>query len=104
MRLTNMLSRSRFPAAALALLSFPTVLSSLPVLAGERPTCFGRPATIVPRRAQERVVGTPGNDVIVAIDYTRRTIFGLGGDDVICGGRWADVGRAHRSGPATSFG
>lgn len=47
--------------------------------------CDGRPATIVGTNSQDRLVGTPGPDVIVA-GLGNDSIVGRGGDDVLCGG------------------
>jgi len=47
--------------------------------------CNGVPATIVGTAAGDRLVGTPGDDVIAAIAGSDR-VFGRGGHDVICGG------------------
>jgi Ca2+-binding RTX toxin-like protein len=46
-------------------------------------TCFGKPATIVDLRESADVRGTPGPDVIVVRADAR--VFGLGGNDRICG-------------------
>lgn len=51
--------------------------------AGETPTCFGEPATIVVRGSESAdVVGTEGPDVMVVTSAL--TVYGLGGGDRIC--------------------
>jgi len=51
------------------------------------PTCAGRRATIVdPSKGDDRIVGTPRRDVIVAgRGAGRDVVLGLDGDDLVCG-------------------
>lgn len=73
-------------AAAVFLLAAP----SAPVAqAGSGPTCFGKAATIVGPRpgspdGNTRVNGTAGPDVIFS-RWDDQFIFGLGGNDLLCG-------------------
>jgi Ca2+-binding RTX toxin-like protein len=76
----------------LALLLTTAPLGAVAAPAAAAPTCEGRPATIT---GAGELVGTPGDDVIVATD--RDTVVRAGGgDDVVCGslhvfgGRGAD--------------
>lgn len=55
----------------------------------QQETCFGRKATIVGTDRNDRLVGTPGNDVIVAGEKNDR-VYGRGGRDRICGGAQGD--------------
>ncbi|MEM7275689.1 MAG: ExeM/NucH family extracellular endonuclease, partial [Actinomycetota bacterium] len=52
-------------------------------LAAPGPTCNGLPATMVGTDRGERIFGTPGDDVIVALGGND-TVFGRGGNDTIC--------------------
>ncbi len=54
-------------------------------LAPSLPTCDGLTATIIGTEDGERINGTSGDDVIVALGGNDR-IFGRGGNDVICAG------------------
>ena len=49
------------------------------------PTCNGLPADIVGTEGDDRLFGTTGDDVIVALGGND-AVFGRGGDDVICAG------------------
>jgi hypothetical protein len=53
------------------------------------PTCHGITATIVGTRGPDQILGTPGDDVIVARGGADQ-IQGLAGNDLICAGRDAD--------------
>ena len=53
-------------------------------------TCSNRPATIVGTQGDDRIEGTPGNDVIVAFEGDD-VIDGLGGNDLICAGDGHDT-------------
>jgi Ca2+-binding RTX toxin-like protein len=53
--------------------------------AAARPTCLGRPATIVGTNRHDKLRGTEGPDVIAGLDGAD-VIRGLGGNDRICGG------------------
>ena len=64
---------------ALPLIPSPAAAHSLPRV----PTCGSEPATIV--SDESLILGTPGDDVIVATGATPTTIRGGGGDDIICG-------------------
>ena len=57
---------------------------------GGRPTCEGRPATVIGTAAADRLTGTRGPDVIVGLGGADR-ISGLGGADVVCAGPGDDV-------------
>ncbi|HEX2057204.1 MAG TPA: calcium-binding protein [Actinomycetota bacterium] len=67
-----------------------------PVRAQEGPTCFGRPATIYEPDAN-RVVGTPGADVIVGAPENLY-IEARGGDDLVCQGDAEYLERAEGGG------
>lgn len=62
--------------------------------ARERPTCQGRPATIVaPAQhagALQEVEGTEGDDVIVVLGSGNTNIHALGGNDLVCGSDGSD--------------
>jgi hypothetical protein len=64
---------------ALPLIPSPAAALSLPWV----PTCGSEPATIV--SDESLILGTPGDDVILATGSTPTTIRGGGGDDIICG-------------------
>lgn len=66
------------------------------------PMCHGIDATIVGTSAADRIVGTPGEDVIVARGGADQ-IQGLAGGDLICAGRGADQVEGN-SGDDTIFG
>ena len=90
--------------ALMGVLAAPLLAVEAPVAdAGETPTCFGEPATIVVSEPGNDVVGTEGADVMVVTDTEFWTVQGLGGDDRICtdgqgmGGRGDD--RIYRRGP-----
>lgn len=70
-------------AAVLLPVASPASALSLPA-----PTCGGEPATIV--SADPFIVGTPGDDVILATGSSPQNIRGGAGDDVICGSPAAD--------------
>ena len=78
---------------ALATLLAASVLATVgnaSVGAQQRPTCEGRPATIIGTPGRDIIEGTPGIDVIVGLggnDYIR----GKGGVDFICGGDGNDT-------------
>lgn len=70
--------------ALIGVLSAPLLTIGAPMAgAGETPTCFGEPATIVVSGPESHVVGTEGPDVMV-VTHTFWTVYGLGGDDRIC--------------------
>jgi hypothetical protein len=52
-------------------------------------TCFGQKVTIAATNGADKIVGTPGNDVIRGF-RGKDQINGKGGDDVLCGGRGKD--------------
>lgn len=54
------------------------------------PTCMGRAATIVGGPNRTRIVGTPGDDVIVTRNRGVK-ILGRGGNDIICGSAGRDT-------------
>lgn len=54
------------------------------------PTCLGRSATIVGTRGDDRIDGTPQDDVIVGRGG-RDVIFAAAGDDLVCGDDGSDV-------------
>lgn len=56
---------------------------------GRKPRCGGERATIVGTRRGDRLVGTPGDDVIYA-GRGKDKVNGRGGDDIICGGAGND--------------
>ena len=62
---------------------------SLSVAASAVPRCFGKVATIVGSKRNDRLEGTPRADVMVAGDG-HDVIRGLKGNDRICGGRGSD--------------
>jgi Ca2+-binding RTX toxin-like protein len=75
-------------------LAVGVVIGSLTFLAGgvahaAAESCGGLASTIVGTWASERLVGTPGRDVIWA-GGGRDEIWAAGGDDVICAGRRDD--------------
>jgi RTX calcium-binding nonapeptide repeat (4 copies) len=55
-----------------------------------RPTCMGRPATMIGTRLGETFRGTPRADVILGLGGDD-TVLGRGGRDVLCGGSGDDV-------------
>jgi Ca2+-binding RTX toxin-like protein len=55
-----------------------------------RPSCFGRPATVIGTAGNDVLRGTPGDDVIAGLEGND-VINGLGGNDLICGGDGNDV-------------
>src|SRR5690348_11114294 len=87
--------------ATLVAVSVATTLASLPspagaVVAPARPTCQGRPATIVGTTA--RIHGTAGDDVIVVRTTVNTYIRAGAGNDLICGGDGPDFvydGKGH---------
>lgn len=84
-------SSARIVPFLLAPLAAAAALSSLGVPgagAGGRPTCQGKPATIVSNAA--RIVGTKAPNVIVA-GNGNNVIRGLGGNDLICAGGGNDT-------------
>ncbi len=52
--------------------------------------CFGRPATMFGTAGEQRILGTPRADVIVAFAQSDK-VFGGAGNDRICGGRGNDL-------------
>ena len=50
---------------------------------GRRFRCQGKPATLVGTRRANRIIGTPGRDVIIGLGGADR-ISGRGGNDIIC--------------------
>mgnify|MGYP001827863352 FL=1 len=70
----------------LALLAVATTAATV----SAKPTCDGRPATIVGTAKGEVIRGTPGRDVIVA-GGGNDIVYGLGGRDMICGGPGNDT-------------
>ncbi len=86
MTATRKTTVSSWLLGALALASY-LILSSVSV-AQAKPTCGGKPATIVSNAA--KIVGTKGHDVIVA-GPGDNVIYGLGGNDTICAGAGDDV-------------
>jgi Ca2+-binding RTX toxin-like protein len=91
----RILTRPAFlPALLLAVAGWPD-----PAATATPPRCSGLPASIIGTLGDDRIVGTPGNDVIVA-GRGDDDIDALRGDDVVClgvgadevdGGRGADV-------------
>ena len=59
------------------------------------PTCEGVPATIVGTEGNDRINGTPGDDVIVGLGGRDR-IAGGAGNDLICGGEGIDIIKGQR--------
>jgi hypothetical protein len=55
-----------------------------------RPTCFGKPATIVGKAGADIITGTKRADVIAGLGGADR-INGGGGNDLICGGLGNDI-------------
>jgi hypothetical protein len=55
-----------------------------------RPTCKGKPATIVGTDGNDVREGTPGKDVMVGLGGNDK-LSGLAGNDVICGGSGKDI-------------
>lgn len=92
MRATRTRTRPLLVATGLAAL-----VALLPVPAGAAwgsaaPLCFGLEPTVIGAPGADEVVGTEGDDVIVATDV--RSVRALGGDDTLCvtGARWLDAG------------
>lgn len=77
-------------AVGCGVLAVPTVSSTA---AAAPVTCDGKRATIVDRSPRaDRIVGTPGRDVIAIVAGTGHDIvYGRGGDDVICGRAYTTV-------------
>lgn len=73
--------------AAVLLASLAVVTTAAP--ASAKPTCRGKPATIVGTSKGEVIKGTPKADVIVARGGND-VVYGRGGDDIICGNRGND--------------
>lgn len=69
--------------SALLLASLAAVTIAAPAAA--KPTCMGKPATIVGTSKGEVIRGTSGRDVIVALGGND-VVYGHGGYDLICGG------------------
>jgi Ca2+-binding RTX toxin-like protein len=82
--------------ALVGVLTAPVLVVGAPLAdAGETPTCFGEPATIVVSDLGADVVGTEGPDVIVVTDSEFWTTYGLGGSDRICTDGHAMGGSGH---------
>lgn len=80
--------RSRRIGPTLALILLAALLPTSTAQAA--PSCFGRTATIVGTRGNDRLVGTPGNDVIFGGRGTD-LIEGRGGNDRLCAGSGEDT-------------
>ena len=72
-------------AAAVASLTLLVVLGPVLPASAAEVKCGGETATIVGTGGKDRLVGTDGPDVIVALGKRDR-IRGKGGDDLICAG------------------
>lgn len=74
-------------SGALAVPTVSSAVSEVSAAAVVPVTCDGKRATIIDRSPRaNRIVGTPGRDVIVIAAGTGHDIvYGRGGDDVICG-------------------
>jgi hypothetical protein len=82
--MTRTRRRLAFVSTSALLLALPLIPSPAAALSPPRvPTCGSEPATIV--SDESRILGTPGDDVILATGATATTIRGGGGDDIICG-------------------
>lgn len=62
---------------------------ALGAFGGPRARCFNEDVTIFGTNASEKIVGTPGNDVIRGFRGEDK-INGKGGEDILCGGRGED--------------
>jgi Tol biopolymer transport system component len=60
-----------------------------PAAAGPQGKCFGANITIFGTNGNDKIVGTPGDDVIHGF-RGKDKINGKGGDDILCGGRGED--------------
>lgn len=90
--MSNHAGRSRFITILIAGGLFVFLLAPLASSSAARPTCFGKPATIVGRYRGgiTEIRGTARADVIVGTDFGDR-IVGRGGNDLICGLKNSDV-------------
>ncbi len=68
--------------------AFVGAMLALAGTATAKPSCLGKPATIV--SSKPKIVGTKAPDTIVALGSGAHTISGLGGNDRICGGTGDD--------------
>ena len=73
----------RFARIALVVAIIRVLIPAEPALAA--PSCFGKQATQVGTKDNDRIHGTPKTDVIVGLDGND-TILGVNGDDYLCGG------------------
>lgn len=76
--------RGMIAAGAIITLGLFAVAGITTPAATAAPTCLGMKATKV--SSAKRIVGKKGHDVIVAIGRGEKAIYGLGGNDRICGG------------------
>ncbi|HET7389025.1 MAG TPA: calcium-binding protein [Nocardioidaceae bacterium] len=75
----------RFRVAASAALLFAVLPATSAAANASTPTCHGHRATLVGTSGHDRLVGTPGSDVIVARGGKDR-ISGRAGNDIVCAG------------------
>jgi len=85
MRLSRIPLRTVGPAAVAVLLAAVGTVSISPSSAADTATCLGRAPTIVATAAGESLVGTDGDDVIVAWGLAGVSVSGGAGNDRICG-------------------
>lgn len=85
--MTCLRTASSLVPVALVALAFPALAAAAPE------KCFGRDATIVGTRGDDRLRGTRGNDVIVAGNGDD-LVYGGGGDDLVCLGSDDDTADA----------
>lgn len=71
-------------AGLIATIGLLALMGVMAPLATAAPTCLGKKATKV--SSADRIVGKKGHDVIVALGRGPKVIYGLGGNDRICGG------------------